>query len=248
MISCTSQLLRLVSKKVITRPFMVLFSSTTSSSSSSVSSNNPSQLKIERDQQNNDNEYKTSRFYSNSANVTHEPMEDFFRQTKRGTSIGQQNLVGKTASINRVFGPAANAQALLTCGGKELAQHASFDPNYDRAKGWIRSRPVGSAVLSSTLISGLVGALIEASFPQTVPVNSSMNFLRPLIVGMEVCARIKIESVNETQRNNANNDNYKKMSTEETGYEIFLSTQVIRVQDDIIISEGHHTVWIPSYL
>jgi len=93
-----------------------------------------------------------------------------------------------------------------------------------------------------------VGALIEASFPQTVPVNSSMNFLRPLIVGMEVCARIKIESVNETQRNNANNDNYKKMSTEETGYEILLSTQVIRVQDDIIISEGHHTVWIPSYL
>jgi hypothetical protein len=102
---------------------------------------------------------------------------------------------------------------------------------------------VGPAVLSSTLISGLVGALIEASFPQTVPVNSSLNFIRPLIVGCEVCARIQVESVNETQRNN-NNNNIKTTatSTEQKGYEILLSTQVIRVQDDIVIAEGYHTV------
>lgn len=93
-----------------------------------------------------------------------------------------------------------------------------------------------------------MGASIEASLPQSVPVNSSMNFLCPLIVGMEVCTRIKIKSVNRTQRNNANNDNCKKMSKEETGYEILFSTQVIRVQDDIIISVRNHTVWIPSYL
>lgn len=131
MISAASQLGRLVSRKVSTRPFKVLFSSSTTSSSSSTSlsssvyGDNYYQIKIERDLQNNNNEYTTSRFYSNSANVTHEPMEDFFLQTKRGTAIGQQNLVGKTASINRVFGPAANAQALLTCGGEELAQHVS---------------------------------------------------------------------------------------------------------------------------
>lgn len=125
---------------------------------------------------------------------------------------------------------------------------ASFDPNYETAKDWIRSRPVGPAVLSSTLISGLVGALIEASFPQTVPVNSSLNFIRPLIVGCEVSARIQVESVNETQRDNINNNNNNNKttttaaSTEQKGYEIILSTQVIRVQDDIVIAEGYHTV------
>ena len=32
------------------------------------------------------------------------------------------------------------------------------------------------------------------------------------------------------------------------GYEILLSTQVTRVQDDVKIAEGHTTVWIPGYL
>jgi hypothetical protein len=52
-------------------------------------------------------------------------MEDLYLQSKKGTAIGQQDLVGKTASINRVFGPGASAQALLTCGGEELAQYVS---------------------------------------------------------------------------------------------------------------------------
>ena len=127
---------------------------------------------------------------------------------------------------------------------KNTNLQASFDPNYKTAKDWIRKRPVGPAVLSSTLISGLVGALIEASFPQTVPVNSSLNFIRPLIVGCEVCARIQIESVNETLRNNKNSNSKTAtaISTEQKGYEILLSTQVIRVQDDIVIAEGYHTV------
>lgn len=161
------------------------------------------------------------------------------------------DFVGKTASIQRVFGPGANAQALLTCGGEELAQQASFDPDYETAKGWIRSRPVGPAVLSSTLISGLVGALIEASFPQTVPVNDSMNFLHPLIVGMEISASIRVESVRETDRagNGSNGANGGGQNgTTDLGYEILLSTQVTRVQDDVAIAEGHHTVWIPAYL
>jgi len=203
---------------------------------------------------NSNNHIGEARAYSNTQRHTYQPMGDLFKyakeQGRRQSSIViDDNFVGKSASIRRVFGPASNAQALLTCGGDELAQQASFDPNYETAKGWIRSRPVGPAVLSSTLISGLVGALIEASFPQTVPVNNSMNFLRPLIVGMEVSASIRVEAVRKTKRESAgvsvqNGGN----STENTGYEIMLSTQVTRVQDDITIAEGHHTVWIPGYL
>lgn len=187
-------------------------------------------------------------------------MGDLFQYAKQKGNSNSNSIVigaeflGKTASISRVFGPASNAQALLTCGGEELAQQASFDPDYETAKGWIRSRPVGPAVLSSTLISGLVGALIEASFPQTVPVNNSMNFNHPLIVGMEVEAAIKVESVRQTKRDGSNistssvtNGNGQNGTTD-TGYEILLSTQVTRVQDDVTIAEGHHTVWIPGYL
>lgn len=159
-------------------------------------------------------------------------------QASKSSIVIGDDFVGKTASISRVFGPGSGAEALLTCGGEELAHHASFDPDYKTAKDWIRSRPVGPAVLSTTLISGFVGALIEASFPQTVPVNSSLNFLHPLIVGMEVAASIRVESVKQTTRKGSS----------DTGYEILLSTQVTRVMDDITIAEGHHTVWIPGYL
>jgi len=161
------------------------------------------------------------------------------------------DFVGKTASIRRVFGPGANAQALLTCGGDELAQQASFDPDYKTAKGWIRSRPVGPAVLSSTLISGLVGALIEASFPQTVPVNNSMNFLHPLIVGMEITASIRVVSVQQTKRDGSKigaNGGGGQFGNADTGYEVLLSTHVTRAQDDVTIAEGHHAVWLPGYL
>lgn len=175
-------------------------------------------------------------------------MGDLFQYSKErpdtsNTVIGD-GFLGKTASIHRVFGPGANAQALLTSGGEELAQQASFDPNYKTAKDWIRSRPVGPAVLSSTLISGLIGALTEASFPQTVPVSSSMSFLHPLIVGMEVTAAIKVESVEQKTRVNGDGLN----GSTNNGYEIVLSTQVTRAQDDVIIAEGFNTVWIPGYL
>jgi hypothetical protein len=107
------------------------------------------------------------------------PTGDLF-ESKRG--VKGQDLVGKTASIRRVFSPGANAQGLLTCGGEELARHASFDPDYNRARGWIRNRAVGPCVLSPVLISGLVGALVEASLPQSVPNRCSMHQVRPLIV------------------------------------------------------------------
>jgi len=182
-------------------------------------------------------------------------MGDLFQSAKEQSSsnssvVSWDDFVGKTASISRVFGPGANAQTLLTCGGEELAKHASFDPDYETAKDWIRSRPVGPAVLSSTLISGLVGALIEASFPQTVPINSSVNFSHPLIVGMEVAASITVESVHRTQRdgNKSGTNGGGQIGTTDMGYEILLSTQVTRVQDDVNIAKGHHTVWMPGYL
>lgn len=101
------------------------------------------------------------------------------------------DLVGKTAYIRRTFGSRSNAQCFLVCGGEALAKHASFDPDYDRAQGWIRHHAVGPAVLSPVLISGLVGALVEAALPQSVPVSSSMKQIRPLIVGVSACEIVK---------------------------------------------------------
>lgn len=98
------------------------------------------------------------------------------------------SLTGKTASIRRVFGAGSNAAGLLTCGGEQLARHASFDPDYSRAQGWIRHHAVGPAVLSPVLISGLVGALVEAVFPNSIPVNNSMSHLKPLIVSHNIWA------------------------------------------------------------
>ena len=147
LIRASSQFSRLITKKLVTTrlppssSFLVSFSSLSSSSlslSSSSSSSNANnkyhQLNDDIFQHNatnksnyynDDNNNNTSRTYSNSAKVTFQPMEDLYLQSKKGTSIGQQDLVGRTASINRVFGPGASAQALLTCGGEELAQHVS---------------------------------------------------------------------------------------------------------------------------
>lgn len=94
------------------------------------------------------------------------------------------SLVGKKAQVKRIFGPRANSIGLLTAGGEALAKHASFDPQYHRARDWIRTHAVGPAVLSPVLISGLVGALVEAACPQSIPISCSMQQIRPLIVGV----------------------------------------------------------------
>jgi hypothetical protein len=91
---------------------------------------------------------------------------------------------GKSAWINRTFDPQTNAVALLSCGGPSLARHASFDPEYKRARDWIRRHPVGPAVLSPVLIQGLLGALVEASVPHAVSISVHMTQHRPLIVGV----------------------------------------------------------------
>ena len=69
-----------------------------------------------------------------------------------------------------------------------MAAHASFDPQYDRARAYIQNHAVGPAVLSPILISGLVGALVEAALPQSFLMGSSMKQIRTLIVGVSSLA------------------------------------------------------------
>jgi hypothetical protein len=163
------------------------------------------------------------------------PVGELFQTNKE---IGP-SLIGQTASIRRTFGPRSNAQVLLTCGGEHLAAHASFDPVYIRAKDWIQAHAVGPAVLSPVLISGLIGALVEAAFPFSVPDSQSMKVLRPLIVGAAVNARIEVNDViRESEEGNRRREN---------GYQVDLSTHVTRVRDDTVLAEGTHSIWIPDY-
>jgi len=197
----------------------------------------------------------TSRQSFASLAVAHEQQDDYYGPTgdlfdwKRGEGIQEETLLGRIGQVRRVFGPNSNAHGLLACGGEDLARHASFDPNYSRARGWIQTRAIGDAVLSPVLISGLVGALVEAAFPQSVPVMSSMHQARPLIVGQEVTATIRVLDIKHFTFNS------KEVSIKEQdfgrrqeGHEIRLSTEVIRTQDMEIIAEGSHSVWIPGYL
>jgi len=175
------------------------------------------------------------------------PIGELF-DLKRGEGI-DESLVGKTAGIRRVFGPSANANGLLICGGEELARHASFDPDYNRARGWIQNRAIGPAVLSPVLISGLVGALVEAAFPQSVPVTASMHQARPLIVGQEVLATIQVVSIKHFTRDGDDVSTKEiDFGSRQEGHEIQLVTEVVRSQDDEGIAEGSHSVWIPGYL
>jgi hypothetical protein len=163
------------------------------------------------------------------------------------------DLVGATGMIRRTFGPRSNAEGLLATGGPDLAAHASFDPDYNRAQDWIRHHAVGPAVLSPILISGLTGALTEAAFPQGVITAQSMRHLRPLIVGVPVASLIEVLSVTKSQiiKSFDENDEGDHSSTDHKrkhGYDVVLRTIVSRVRDDSIIAEGSHELWVPDYL
>jgi hypothetical protein len=189
---------------------------------------------------------------SNASPITEDsngPWGDLFH-----ANVGP-DLMGKTASIRRTFDAQSNALGLLTCGGEALAKDASFDPEYHRARDWIRHHAVGPAVLSPVLISGLVGALVEAAVPQSVPHRYSMHQIRPLIVGVEVCATIEVVAVADPEESehgsspcgsdpNDHEDAYERNN----GFEVCLRTEVTRVRDGAKIAEGTHTIWIPDYL
>uniref|UniRef100_A0A7S2RPL8 Uncharacterized protein n=1 Tax=Eucampia antarctica TaxID=49252 RepID=A0A7S2RPL8_9STRA len=176
---------------------------------------------------------------------SHRPMGDLFHLQK----ISKERLLSKSASIRRTFGPQDNAQALLTLGGPSLAENSSFDPQYDRAREWIHHHAVGPTVQSPVLLTGLVGALVEAALPSSIVTSSTMTQVRPLIVGLEVEAKIIVQSVGQ---NNTSTDSETKTIRDDrfqrdSGYEITLGTQVTRVRDGAIIAEGNHSVWIADY-
>lgn len=163
--------------------------------------------------------------------------------------------VGKFASIRRTFGPNDNAQALLICGGPSLARHSSFDPQYATARTWIRSHPVGPAVVGPILLQGLVGALIEAAIPQRVPIQANLTQLCPLIVGVEMEATVTVTQVdaivddtNSTIDNDAMlNDTTSRLRTNGGGYQVQLRAECKRVRDNTVIAEGSQLIWIPDY-
>jgi len=159
------------------------------------------------------------------------------------------DLIGGTASIQRTFGPRSNAEGLLATGGAELAAYSSFDPNYGRAQEWIRHHAVGPARLSPILISGLIGALTEAAFPNAIVVSQSMTHRRPLIVGVPVTATIEVILVQPATRpvqNQFTGDETR--ADRKLGYDVTLKTVVTRVRDDAIISQGTHELFVPDYL
>jgi hypothetical protein len=162
-------------------------------------------------------------------------------------------LVGATGMIRRTFGPRSNAEGLLATGGPDLAAHASFDPDYQRAQDWIRHHAVGPAVLSPILIAGLTGALTEAAFPQGVITAQSMKHVRPLIVGVPVASMIEVVSVTKAEPNNTTefmeDDSEQRTDRKRKhGYDVVLRTVVSRVRDNCIIAEGTHELWLPDYL
>ena len=120
--------------------------------------------------------------YSSSTNESHSPIGDLFDNDDNDTDVNR--LISKSASIRRTFGPSSNAQAMLTLGGPSLAANASFDPHYHRAREWIHHHAVGPTVQSPVLIQGLIGALVEATFPSSIIISNSMQNIRPLIVGV----------------------------------------------------------------
>mmetsp|Transcript_4546 Transcript_4546/g.6342 ORF Transcript_4546/g.6342 Transcript_4546/m.6342 type:complete len:201 (-) Transcript_4546:171-773(-) len=150
------------------------------------------------------------------------------------------SLLRKKASIRRTFTANSNAQAMLICGGESLAAHASFDPNYSQARKYIRNHAVGPAIISPLLTTGLMHALVEATFPQSIFVKNEVRQLQPLIVGVEVEASMEVESV---MKGGDAQSHLGKCR----GYELEVKTSAKRLLDGVIISEGAQTIWLPDY-
>ena len=157
------------------------------------------------------------------------------------------SLVGKYAEIIRVIGPQSSAQALLATGGPNLARFSSFDPGFDRAKNWISSHAVGPAVGSPIVASGLFCGLVEASFPKSVLIANEMKQVRPILVGIEMKARIVVNSVEPTNEF-FHLDYGLGDSSNNAGYEVSLTTELSTVRDKKKIVEGTYRVYLPDYM
>jgi hypothetical protein len=183
----------------------------------------------------------TQRWFSSSSDSTEDtdtsndynedaPTGDLFRSKGVG-----MDLVGQTGMVERTFESQSNAHAMLTCGGAALAAHASWDPLYKRAQAYFQRHAVGQTKLSPVLISGLVGALVEAAFPHAVLESQSLTQAQPLIVGVSVLAKIEVTHVEIARETNY-------------GFKVELETSVTRVRDNAVIANGKHAIWLPDYL
>ena len=144
---------------------------------------------------------------------------------------------------------------MLVSGGEALSRNASWDPQYSHARNYIRNHAVGPAVLSPILIQGLVGALVEATLPQSFFVENRLRQIRPLIVGVEVEATIEVVSVASSGRNAngagkgdvENAPDATQILRSMYGYELEIETRVERISDGALIAEGQQIVWVPNY-
>lgn len=160
--------------------------------------------------------------------------------------IRADDFLHKKYTVRRTFTANSNAQVMLTCGGESLAAHASFDPLYSRARTYIRNHPVGPAVLSPILISGLSMTLIEATLPQSIFVKNEMRQHLPLIVGVEVEASIEVVSVKTSpEQIKTGSSELEEAIGHTSGHELGVKTQVKRVRDGAIIADGSQTIWLP---
>ncbi len=163
--------------------------------------------------------------------------------------ISADDFLHKKYTVRRIFTANSNAQVMLTCGGESLAAHASFDPLYSRARTYIRNHPVGPAVLSPILISGLSMTLIEATLPQSIFVKNEMRQHLPLIVGVEVEASIEVVSVKTSpEQIKTGGSELEEAIGHTSGHELEVKTQVKRVRDGAIIADGSQTIWLPHYI
>lgn len=173
---------------------------------------------------------------------------------KRYFSIpSNDSLLHKTASVRRSFESSSNAQAMLISGGSQLASNASFDPQYTRAKDYIRNHAVGQAVLSPILLNGMIGALVESQFPQGFMKKCTLEQKLPLIVGCEVEASLEVVDVKNATRTHHSigsiGDSHDSVNdTHLDGLQVDLVTKVIRVSDGKEVAVGTQTIWLPEHV
>ncbi len=187
----------------------------------------------------------SSHFSTNSCII--EDNEENNETNPVANMITADDFLHKKYTVRRTFAANSNAQVMLTCGGESLAAHASFDPMYSRARTYIRNHPVGPAVLSPILVSGLSMTLIEATLPQSIFVKNEMKQHLPLIVGVEVEASIEVVSVIESPEQSNKMEEVSTMG-HTSGHELEVKTQVKRVRDGAVIADGSQTIWLPHYI
>lgn len=77
-----------------------------------------------------------------------------------------------------------------------------------------------------------------------------MKETRPLIVGVPIVATIEVTQVidnrNAKQTSQEQREQECDVYNRSQGYQINLSTKVLRLRDEAIIAEGSHSIWIPE--